>query len=118
MPQAVEKALAFYAEAFGAKEIFRAPGAAGRIVHGQMRIGDSLVFLAEEQPSDPDSYHAPSTLRGIYMYVGDCDAVLRQAVDAGASVLCKVQARPWGDRDGLVRDPFGHLWGIASRVAS
>ena len=113
------KALEFYAQAFGAKEILRVPGPEGKIAHAQMRIGDSLFFLAEEDPGIRNGYRSPQTLRGtscaIYMYVADADTVFDQAVRAGAEGLFPVADQPWGDREGLVRDPFGHLWALAMR---
>jgi PhnB protein len=114
-----ERALEFYKQAFGAQEIFRAPGAEGKIVHAQMRIGDSLFFLADEDPNYPNGYKSPQTLNGtsfaIYMYVADADATYAQAVSAGAEGLFPVSEQHWGDREGLIRDPFGHLWAIAMR---
>jgi PhnB protein len=113
------RALEFYAQAFGAQEIFRAPGPDGKIAHAQMRIGDSLFFLADEDPSIPHGYRSPQSLSGtscaIYMYVADADAVFEQAVRAGAEGLFPVADQHWGDREGLVRDPFGHLWALAMR---
>ena len=115
----VSKALEFYAQAFGAREIHRSPGPDGKIVHAQMRIGDSLFFLGEEDPSLPHGYRSPRALNGttcaIYMYVPDADAVFEQAVRAGAEGLFPVSDQHWGDREGLVRDPFGHLWAVAMR---
>jgi len=113
------RALDFYAQAFGAQEIFRAPGPDGKIVHAQMRIGDSLFFLADEDPSIGHSCRSPQALSGtscaIYIYVADADAVFEQAVRAGAEGLSPVADQHWGDREGLVRDPFGHLWALAMR---
>jgi len=115
----VEGSLEFYANAFGATEIYRAPNAGGRLQHAQMRIGDTLFFIARAAPGEPRNYQAPADLQGttcaIYMYVVDCRGVLQRAVDAGASALSAVTTRPWGDEDALVRDPYGHLWAIASR---
>jgi PhnB protein len=108
------KALAFYAAAFGAQEVLRVPGPDGTIAHAQIRIGDSLFFLADEDPNHANGYRSPHTLSGtscaIYMYVADADASFAQAVGAGAEGLSPVQDQFWGDREGLVRDPFGHLW--------
>ena len=115
-------ALEFYKQAFGAQEIFRAPGPEGKIAHAQMRIGDSLFFLADEDPNIPNSCRSPQTLSGttcaIYMYVVDADAGFAQAVRAGADGLFPVTDQHWGDREGLVRDPFGHLWAVAMRKVS
>lgn len=116
------KALDFYAAAFGAQEVFRVPGAEGKIAHAQMRIGDSLFFIADEDPNLPHGYRSPHSLGGtsfaIYMYVADSDAAFARAVSAGAESLFPVADQSWGDREGLVRDPFGHLWAIASRKQS
>jgi PhnB protein len=113
------KALEFYRQAFGAQEILRVPAADGKISHAQMRIGDSLFFVADEDPGIPNSCRSPQILNGtscaIYMYVADADAVFEQAVRAGAEGLFPVTDQHWGDREGLVRDPFGHLWALAMR---
>jgi PhnB protein len=112
------KALEFYANSFGAQEILRVPGPEGRIEHAQMRIGDSLLFLADEGPNAPAGYQSPQTLGGtssvIYIQVADADASYAQAVRAGAEGVLPVQEQHWGNREGLVRDPFGHLWALAS----
>jgi PhnB protein len=113
------KALEFYRQALGAQEILRVPAADGKIGHAQMRIGDSLFFVADEDPGSPNSCKSPQILNGtscaIYMYVADADAVFEQAVRAGAEGLFPVTDQHWGDREGLVRDPFGHLWALAMR---
>jgi len=113
------RALEFYTQAFGAQEIFRVPGPGGKIAHAQMRIGDSLFFLADEDPNIPHGYRSPQTLGGtccaVYMYVPDADAAFERAVHAGAETLFPVADQQWGDREGLVRDPLGHLWALAMR---
>ena len=113
------RALEFYKQAFGAQELLRVPGDDAKIAHAQMRIGDSLFFVADEDPRIPNSCRSPLNLRGtscaIYMYVVDADAVFDQAVRAGAEGLSPVADQHWGDREGLVRDPFGHLWAVAMR---
>src|SRR5262245_3546316 len=82
------KALEFYKQAFGALEIYRAAGDDGKIAHAQMRIGDSVFFVADEDPRIPNSCRSPEALSGtscaIYMYVPDADATFEQAVGAGA----------------------------------
>jgi PhnB protein len=114
------KALEFYTAAFGAREIMRVPHTEpDKVTHAQVRIGDCLIFIADEDLSLPHGYRSPKTLNGtsfaIYMYVPDADATYAQAVRAGAEGLFPVADQQWGDREGLVRDPFGHLWAIASR---
>jgi PhnB protein len=112
-------ALDFYARAFGAREILRIPTPAGTVAHAQMRVGDSLLFLSDEVPGVIDSYQAPEGLQGTtfvgYLFVPDADALFTQAVVAGATAILPVKDQPWGNREGLVRDPFGHLWAVASR---
>jgi PhnB protein len=114
------RALEFYVRAFGAHEILRVPGPGDSIAHAQMRIGDSLFFLADEDPKLPNGYRSPETLGGtsfaFYVYLPDADATFRQAVEAGAEPLAQMEQRPWGDREGLLRDPFGHLWALATRT--
>lgn len=113
------RALEFYKQAFGAQELLRVPGDDGKIAHAQMRIGDSLFFVADEDPRIPNSCRSPQTLSGtscaIYMYVADADAAFDDAVRAGAEGLFPVADQHWGDREGLLRDPFGHLWALAMR---
>src|SRR5690348_5380647 len=98
------RALEFYTQAFGAQEIFRAAGPNGKVAHAQMRIGDSIFFLADEDPDIPNSCRSPQTLSGtscaIYMYVADADAMCEQAVRAGAECLSPVADQHWGDREG------------------
>jgi len=111
------KAMEFYARAFGAVEISRFAGPDGKIMNAQMRIGDSIFMLSEENLEwDAKS---PLTLNGspvsIQIYVEDTDKVFNTAVAAGASVSMPVEDMFWGDRWGSVTDPFGHHWAIATR---
>jgi uncharacterized glyoxalase superfamily protein PhnB len=111
------KALELYAKAFGAKTVSRMPGPSNSTMHAEMRIGDSLVLLNDEFPQwgvkSPLAYGG--TPVSLHIYVEDADAVFQQAVAAG----CTVQMPPgdmfWGDRYAKVTDPFGHIWGIATR---
>ncbi len=113
-------AIEFYTRAFGAQEIFRVAGATEELIaHAQVRIGGSVMFLSDEVPDAVNSYRAPPTLGGTtfvgYLTVADADVAFSQAVAAGAEPLIAVADQPWGNREGLVRDPFGHLWALASR---
>ena len=111
------KAIDFYKRAFGAEEKCRMPGPDGRIMHAQIRIGSSEVFLADEHvdwggpPSPLALGNSPVSL---HLYVDDVDAVFDRAVAAGATVAMPVQDMFWGDRYGKVIDPFGHHWSLAS----
>lgn len=110
-------AIEFYKRAFGATEIMRMADPGGKIGHAEIRIGDSSIMLCDEFPDmdlrSPDSTGSPVI---IHLYVNDVDALVKQAVDAGAQVLRPVEDQFYGDRGGKLRDPFGHIWWIASHV--
>jgi PhnB protein len=93
-----------------------APG--NRIGHAEIEIGDSLVMLADAFPQSTTK--APTelggTTAGVFLYVEDVDAVVKKAVDAGATVTMEVADQFWGDRFGSITDPFGHSWSIATHV--
>lgn len=112
------KAIEFYKQAFNAVEMIRVPGPGGKLIHACVRIGDSLVMLVDENPQW--ECLSPLTLKGspvtIHLQVDDVDAVFSQAVNAGATVTMPVDDMFWGDRYGVVRDPFGHQWSIATHV--
>jgi len=112
------EAIEFYKRAFRAKERMRMPGPEGTIGHAELEIGDSLVMLSDPFPQS--SVRPPKELGGtsasVFMYVEDVDAVVKQAVDAGATVTMEVADQFWGDRFGTVSDPFGHSWSIATHV--
>jgi PhnB protein len=112
------EAIAFYKKAFGATELFRMPGREGKIGHAQIKIGDSVVMLTDEAPQQ--GMLGPKALKGtplsLYLYVEKADKAFEQAVAAGATVLMPLADMFWGDRWGLVEDPFGHHWHIASHT--
>jgi PhnB protein len=112
------QALDFYAKVFGAKEIMRMPTPDGHIAHAEMQIGDSRMMLADEMPGMP--YKGPQSLGGtsvcLMIYVPDVDKVFAAALSAGATVQEQVKNQFYGDRSGTVKDPFGHLWNIATHV--
>jgi PhnB protein len=111
-------AIEYYKQAFGAEEKFRMEAPGGKIGHAELQIGDSLVMLSDPFPQS--STKAPSelgaTTSSVFMYVEDVDAVVRQAVDAGATVTMEVADQFWGDRFGTITDPFGHMWSIATHI--
>jgi PhnB protein len=111
------QAIEFYKKAFGAEELFRMNGPDGKSIgHAQLKMGDSLFMLADEFPQMNSL--SPESIGGspvsMYVYVEDVDAVFNQAVSAGATVLNPVMDMFYGDRWGYIRDPFGHLWSIAT----
>jgi len=108
------RAIAFYRDAFGAKEVMRFDGPNGKIAHAEVTIGDSHVMLADESPE----FAGPQTLGGagvsLMLYVDDVDATFAQAVAAGATARRPVADQFYGDRLGTLADPFGHVWSIAT----
>ncbi len=110
------EAIAFYTRAFGAKELYRMPMPDGKIAHAEFRVGDAIVMIADEAPDQ--GYRSPKSLGGssvsLMFYVDDVDAVAKRAVAEGLEVLRPVQDQFYGDRSGNFRDPFGHLWTIAT----
>jgi PhnB protein len=116
------EAIEFYKKAFGAEEISRMPAMDGRrIMHAQIRIGKSFVFLVDDFPEFcGGKSQSPKALQGtpvtMHRYVDNCDAAIKRAQDAGATVLMPAQDMFWGDRFGVVIDPFGHKWSIATHV--
>jgi PhnB protein len=113
------KAIEFYKKAFGAEELFRLDTPDGKkVLHASLRIGNSAIMLAEEAP-DWGSL-GPETLNGttvsMHLYVNDADSVFDQAVKAGATVKMPLEDMFWGDRYGLLSDPFGHVWAVATHV--
>ncbi len=111
-------AIDFYKKAFGATELFRMPGPDGKIMHAEIRIGDSPIMLADE--SAASGSQSPQTLNGtatgIFLYLEDVDASFKQAIKAGAKENMPVQDMFWGDRFGKLTDPFGHKWMLATHI--
>ena len=112
------RAIEFYTQAFGAKEVVRMDAPGGKIGHAELEIGDSRIMLSDPFPQS--STKPPKDLGGtsfsVMMYVADVDAAFKRAVDAGASVSMELSDMFWGDRFGSVTDPFGHSWSLATHV--
>jgi uncharacterized glyoxalase superfamily protein PhnB len=110
------ESLEFYKQAFNAVENMRLLGPDGKLVHGSMRIGTSMLMIAEECPQWGSI--GPLSLNGspvtIHLMVPDVDAAVNQAVAAGATVIMPVADMFWGDRYGVIQDPFGHHWSLAT----
>jgi PhnB protein len=111
-------AIAFYKKAFNAIEEMRLPGPEGKLVHAAIRIGDSMLMLMDEFPEMGGI--GPKSLKGspvtIHLQVEDVDAMVKQAVAAGAKVTMPVEDMFWGDRYGQLEDPFGHHWSVATHT--
>ena len=115
------EALEFYKKAFGAEEVHRMPGPDGRLMHAAIRIEGKYLFLADDFPEYcGGKAQNPNALGGspvtIHRYVKNCDAAIDRAVKAGASVVMPASDMFWGDRYGLVKDPFGHSWAFATHI--
>jgi PhnB protein len=111
------KAIEFYQDAFGAQLLAVHNTPDGKVMHAEIKIGDSVVMFADEFPGSPAA--SPQTLGRttsvLHIYVENSDALFNRAVAAGASVLMPMMDMFWGDRYGQVKDPFGHMWAIATR---
>lgn len=112
------RALAFYRQAFGAAPRLCLPSAGGGIAHAEVVIGSSIIMLADEFPGL--EARCPESLGGspvsLLIYVEDVDATYARALEAGATPLRPLENRFYGDRTGQVRDPFGHIWTLATRI--
>jgi len=111
-------AIAFYAKAFGAEEIMRMPLPDGRIMHAEIRVGNSAIMIADEIPQmgtqGPKAYGGSPV--SFYVYFADVEAAFSRAANAGAKVLMPLVDMFWGDRAGQLEDPFGYRWMLAQRV--
>ena len=111
-----KEAIEFYKKVFDAKEIYQFPTPEGKTMHAMIQIGDSIVMMADEFPKmgtrSPLIVGGTSTT--IHLYVEDADKVYNQAIKAGATPTMPLMDAFWGDRYGMLVDPFGHSWGIAT----
>ncbi|HXW75680.1 MAG TPA: VOC family protein [Steroidobacteraceae bacterium] len=111
-------AIEFYQRAFGATEMLRMADPQGRVGHAEIKIGDSVIMLADEHPAM--GYRGPRSLGGssvsILLYLEDVDSVFERAVKAGAKPQRPVANQFYGDRSGTLEDPFGHVWTVATHV--
>lgn len=112
------RALDFYKQAFGATELFRMDGPNGTIAHAEIRIGDSPVMLSDEAPdtvcASPDTLQSTSV--GLMIYVPNVDTLFANALKAGGTEVRPVVDQFYGDRSGTLKDPFGHVWTVATHV--
>jgi uncharacterized glyoxalase superfamily protein PhnB len=110
------EAIEFYKKAFGATEEARMPGPDGRLMHAMIRFGGHAIMLVDEMPEWGSL--GPKALKGspvtIHLYTEDADTLFARAEKAGAKVVMPIADMFWGDRYGVVEDPFGHKWSIAT----
>ena len=114
------KAIDYYKKVFGATEQVRMDGPHGTVGHAELKIGDSRIMLADENPSMGQGHASAATVGGspvsLYLYIPDVDNVVERAVAAGAKIVKPVENQFYGDRSGFIQDPFGHFWGVATHV--
>jgi PhnB protein len=112
------KAIDLYKKVFGATEKFRMGGPGDKVMHAELKVGDSVVMIADEQPQM--GFRGPLALGGtpvsIMLYVNNVDEVADKLTGAGGKTLRPAQNQFWGDRMGTYTDPFGHIWSIATHV--
>jgi PhnB protein len=112
------RAIDFYKRALGATETFRFNTPDGKLGHAEIKVGDSVIMLADEMLDS--GYRGPQTLGGtavsLMVYVEDVDSQFKRAIDAGAKIKQPVKDQFYGDRSGTLEDPFGHVWTIATHM--
>jgi PhnB protein len=112
------RAIEFYKQAFGATEIMRMPGPNNTVGHAELRLGDSVIMLADEMPNGP--YRSPDTFGGspvsLMIYIENVDDVFNRALSLGSRQIRAVEDQFYGDRSGNLIDPFGHVWTVATHV--
>ena len=112
------KAIDFYKKALGAEELMRFPGPDGKIMHAEIRVGDSVIMLTDEMPDQ--GARGPKAIGGtpvsFFIYGENVDAAWKRAVDAGAKPIMPLADQFWGDRTGSLEDPFGHHWWLAQHI--
>ncbi|HEY9757120.1 MAG TPA: VOC family protein [Oculatellaceae cyanobacterium] len=113
-----KEAMDFYVKAFGAEIVMSMSGPDGKLMHGEVKIGDSVIFIHDEceQMDALGPSSRGGATGGLIIYSEDADAMFDRAVKAGCSVKMPVADQFWGDRYGCVADPFGHVWSVATHV--
>lgn len=113
------EAIEFYKSAFGAEEATPPmSGPDGKISHAEIRIGDTIVMLSDEQPDSPTKSprSAGTTTAVLFLYTDDVDSVWERAIALGAREVYPLSLQFYGDKGGRVEDPFGHQWGLGQHV--
>ena len=112
------QAIEYYKKVFGATEVVRMNGPDGRVGHAELKIGNSHIMLADENPAMGQGHTSATTIGqspvSLYVYLPDVDTVVKRAAAEGAKILKPVEDQFYGDRSGQLEDPFGHLWWVAT----
>jgi uncharacterized glyoxalase superfamily protein PhnB len=116
-----ERAIAFYTEVFGASVLYQSPMPGGNGIHAQIRVAESTLLITTVRAASEENHTgigSPEALGGtstiLELYVDDVDMVYQRAIDAGATAVMPLMDTFFGDRYGQLRDPFGHVWGLAT----
>jgi PhnB protein len=116
--QGAAQAIEFYKKVFGAKEVMRMPGPAGKLGHVEIKVGDSKVMLADESPAM--NFLGPQAHNGtpvhIHLYVKNVDETVARAIESGAKMMKAAQDMFYGDRTAAIEDPFGHFWHVSTHI--
>jgi PhnB protein len=107
-------ALDWYKKALGAQEVMRAAGPDGKIMHAELRIGNSPIMLNDPLMGGKGPKELGGSPASLWLYVEDCDALFQRAVNAGAQAQMPMADQFWGDRCGSIQDPCGYSWTIAT----
>lgn len=110
------KAIEFYKTAFGAVETYRLNGEDNKVLHAEIKIGDSVLMMSDECPESKGPEKFGGSPISVMLYVEKVDDVFKRAVEAGATVIREVKNEFYGDRMGTLKDPFGHTWSIATHI--
>lgn len=108
-------AMDWYTRALDAKELTRHIGPDGKVMHGEIQIGNSRIMMHDAMMGGKGPKALGGSPMGLWLYVNDCDALYQRAVNAGAQVAQPMDDQFWGDRCGVVKDPYGFAWTIATR---
>ena len=118
MVRGAAQAIDYYKKVFGATERLRMPGPGGMIFHAELQVGDSVLMLADEHQGTV--MKGPLTVGGspvtLHLYLDNVDETFAKAIAAGATQIRPLQNQFYGDRSGMLRDPFGHIWNLGTHV--
>jgi PhnB protein len=114
------KAIDYYKKVFGATELMRMAGPDGKVGHAELKIGNSIIMLADENPNMGQEHSSATTIGAspvsLLIYLPDVDKVVERAKAEGAKIVKPVQDQVYGDRSGFIQDPFGHFWSVSTHI--